>query len=601
MKFLPYLLAFALLMPASYSIIINEIMADPIADETLNEWIELYNNGSHAINVSGWVVGDSADNDSIEGGLYNKEGTIITAFGYAIITDDATRVYDNFNVSADAVRLYVNDSSIGNGLGNIGETIFLYDGNKNPVYSAAYNETTEGLSWSYLNGSLHKSNPTPGFNNDDGIPEQGCDYAVELIFQKTIFQNSSEFSFRAMALKIKGPPTNFTARAKIEGLNGNLLKEYSPFTNEPITTQRTSTEYSPNLEEGKPYAVSANISVQCYDINAENNFAAGIIVINGKPLQQGSSLNIADVYDLGTDKKAKFGQIIRIKLSAYKGNTDKESVAVWVEDKKGNRLSKQSKTNLDFKHSNYSVTLPIQIEPNCNEEFNNGEYMVKAKGLDSEDEEVVEIEGLTNSLCEVRAIKEKPISSKKFNFELQDFNNKIEIGKEFAAKVLLDNNNDAGMPIKVWSYVYRGSKSYSGNKEDNRKEFVLNAHSLQVIELSNIVDNAEPGEYKFKVVLNKNSQKTNEEIIKNITLNGNAFKAENVNVKSRDNNAENPENDEIAGDNKIGKEINGRIAANVAMGNGIVYQSTTEKAKNMVPAFLIVLLAVFNIVLVWRR
>ncbi len=92
-------------------IVINEVMADPIADESLNEWIELYNNGDSEVNVSGWIVGDKNDNDTIEGGLYFGEGTVINSKGYAIITDDSTRVYDNFDCSEEALRLYSNSST----------------------------------------------------------------------------------------------------------------------------------------------------------------------------------------------------------------------------------------------------------------------------------------------------------------------------------------------------------------------------------------------------------------------------------------------------------------------------------------------------------
>src|SRR3989339_299791 len=98
-----------LIEAVSGNVIINEIMADPIDDEDLNEWIELFNNNSFAVNVSGWIMGGDDDNDSIEGGLYNGEGTIIPANGFAIITDDKTRVYNNFNVSENALRLYLND------------------------------------------------------------------------------------------------------------------------------------------------------------------------------------------------------------------------------------------------------------------------------------------------------------------------------------------------------------------------------------------------------------------------------------------------------------------------------------------------------------
>ena len=206
---------FMISMQISDAIIINEIMADTIADESLNEWIELYNNEETSINVSSWIIGDDNDNDTIEGGLYNEEGTIIEAFGYAIITDEATRVYNNFNVNSDAIRLYVDDGAIGNGLINSGETIYLYDNNENLIDKKTYNATTEDLSWAYLNESLHKADPSPGFANDESIIiDQGCDFAVEFILAKIVFDNSSEFSFKIRASKVSGQSTNFTMRGE---------------------------------------------------------------------------------------------------------------------------------------------------------------------------------------------------------------------------------------------------------------------------------------------------------------------------------------------------------------------------------------------------
>ena len=113
MKIVFYLLIFMFLMQISNGMRINEIMADPIADETLNEWIELFNNESNPFNVSGFIIGDDKGNDTIEGGLYGKEGTIIESYRFAVITDSETRAYNNFNASQDAVRLYVGGSSIG--------------------------------------------------------------------------------------------------------------------------------------------------------------------------------------------------------------------------------------------------------------------------------------------------------------------------------------------------------------------------------------------------------------------------------------------------------------------------------------------------------
>ncbi|MBI2134938.1 lamin tail domain-containing protein [Candidatus Woesearchaeota archaeon] len=587
MRLLLLLSAFLIFIDATNGMLISEIMADPVADESLNEWIELYNNESVEINVSGWLIGDDSENDTLEGGLYNKEGTIIPAYGFAIITDDATRVYDNFNVSIDAMRLYVDDSSIGgSGLKNDGENLSLYDNHGNLIDRKTYNSTTDGLSWAFVNGSLHKSSPTPGFSNDgSAIINEGCDYAVNFILSKTLFDNSSDFTFKLRASKISGTPTNFTMKAKIEDLNGKLMKEYSPFTNESISTQRTSSEFTPNLDEGKSYILESNITAECDDGNSENNFDTQIITIKGKPLDEKSSISIENVLDLGNDNQAKFGQVIRVRLSAYKGNTNKESIAVWIEDNNGRSVSKQSRTGLKSKYMNYSITIPVQIDPNCDESFDNDNYMIKSEGLDSQDEEEVRIEDLTDSMCDVKIIESKKSAAAGFDFDLGNFNEIVDADSKLSANIVLDNNNNEDMDMKLWSYVYRGSKSYSGEREENMKEFTLKANSLQVVELSNSLDGIEPGNYKFKVVLNKNNQKTNNEITKDIV----------VKIGKDENNGL----EDLEGKEVYGKAEN-KITADFA-DSGIVYESTTEKAKNLIPAFIILLSVILNIVLISRR
>jgi len=330
--------------------------------------------------------------------------------------------------------------------------------------------------------------------------------------------------------------------------------------------------------------------VQCNDTNSNNNFDTRIITIKGKPLREDSSIDIEKIFDLGSDKKAKFGQTIRIKLNAYKGNTNKNSVAIWIEDNKGKKLSKQSKGNLDLKYTNYSLTLPVQLKPNCDEDFDDDDYIIIARGLDSEDEEMVEIEDLTDSMCDVKIIEAKPFSSKNFKFELNDFNENIEMNKKFNTKIMLDNNNNADIPIKVWSYIYRGSKSYSGDREENMKEFVLKGNSLHIIELSNIVKEAKPGNYKLKVLVNKNNQKTNNQITKDIIINN----------KIKNNNLENLKNENTEIESNGNENI--ITANNVLMPNyGLVYQSSTEKTKSLVPVFLIILSILMNVVLIWKR
>lgn len=580
MRFFYILSLLFLMIPcSSFSIRINEIMADPEADESLNEWIEIYNNDSQSINVSRWAIGDDSDRDIIEGGLYGKEGTIIPPFGFAIVTDEATRVYNNFNVSDDAIRLYVDDGSIGNSLSNEGERIYLYDSSDLLIDSIIYNSTTEGLSWAFLNESLKISDPSPGFSNDESIIEySSCDYSVSFLLKKTIFDNSSEFDFKIRISKVSGHPTNFTMNARIEDLNGKLIKEYHPFTNQSISSHRTSSTYTPNLDDGKSYILSTNITTDCNDTSNQNNFESVIVTIKGKPLSETSSLNIENIYDLGSDNEAKFGQTIRVKLNVYKGNTNKESIALWVQ-KGSNRLSKQSKVNIEEKYSNHSFTLPIQLDPNCDKEFDDDSYDIVAEGLDETTEKEVDIAGLTDSLCETILEENKKRSTGDFSYDLLEYNELVSTKKEVTSRLVLDNPEDKPIDVKAWSYVYRGSKCYSGEREDNIQSFTLPANSLRVIELKNELYEAEPGEYKLKVKINKDNQKTDAEITKDITLN---FGEER----------------EITEEESVQSS---EEKENQLLEYGVIYESTTEKAKSLVPLFFIFTLSLLCIIMILRK
>jgi len=101
-------------------------MYDPETNDNYYEWIELFNPSNESINLSGWSIVDNSESEPIEGDFDHGNGTtIIHAYGYAIITDHGTKFYENFSISNDTVKLYVDDSSIGNGLGNSGDKLIL--------------------------------------------------------------------------------------------------------------------------------------------------------------------------------------------------------------------------------------------------------------------------------------------------------------------------------------------------------------------------------------------------------------------------------------------------------------------------------------------
>lgn len=393
-----WLLLLLVTCPFSLALTITEVYPDPLVDESLNEWIELYNNDSIAIDLTGYLIGDSTGNDTLAGGQFGGSGARLQPLSFAVITDDNTRVYENFNVSFDAIHLYIDDDSIGNGLHNGGETIFLYDPFGNLIDEKTYQDPGQGKSSSLVNGSWISTEPTPGAF-DNGTTAGTCDYETQILLEKSIFDGQDDFSWKMMVRNIRGGATIISSEAFIYDLFGNIKQDYIPFENDSITRQRTSTTYSPNLAEGQSYRLTANITTQCLDINPTNNFDERIFTIEGELIEE-SSLEILSVLDIGSDDSAAFGQSIRVRINAYRGNTGMESISAWVEDD-GERISKQSRASVEERYTEMTFMLPIQFIPNCDGKFKDGNYDVVVQGFGKKTEERIEIEGITKALCPI--------------------------------------------------------------------------------------------------------------------------------------------------------------------------------------------------------
>jgi phosphatidylserine/phosphatidylglycerophosphate/cardiolipin synthase-like enzyme len=111
------------------SLLINEVMCHPIDNENTNEWIELYNPSEESIDVSGWMIADEKEVDTITADSDHGDGTTsIPPGGYALLTDKGTTAYETFTVTENTIRLMVDDSTLcGYGLNNKKEKISLMD------------------------------------------------------------------------------------------------------------------------------------------------------------------------------------------------------------------------------------------------------------------------------------------------------------------------------------------------------------------------------------------------------------------------------------------------------------------------------------------
>tara|TARA_Y100000310_G_scaffold118295_1_gene117158 strand:+ start:9289 stop:11532 length:2244 start_codon:yes stop_codon:yes gene_type:complete len=721
-------------------ILITEVMANPLEDENLNEYIEIYNNGTQNINVSNWIIGDNTDNDTIEGGLYGGSGTIIPPKSYALITDETTRVYNNFNVSEDAIRLYIDDASIGyGGLGNTADYIYLRNNTGNLIDNFNYSSTTEGLSWIRIGNNWIEEQPTSGNNGTvsaETIENNLCNWQIKITSDKSFYENNTEVEWEVEAYKLEGTKANLSVTGYVKKVNGDIIKEYHPWTNTSITSKRTRT-YSPNLENNI-YLLEYNIThLSCNDTDPSNNHFSKLIVIGfqqssseqdiiqnttysalkitellpnpegddresewlelynsgntdldlkGLKLKDNSNRNIIisdvntagntiitsnsykiihtgsvygflnnegleeislyhenslinkisysdsnegdswslfkdnwqlgipspnsentnnnsgktstftieKIYDLGRYNKSKFGQTIRAKVNIWKGDDSKNSISLWVEDKKGHRISKYSKTSISTKYINYELALPVQIYPNCNENYEDGNYTLNigwTSGYEIKDSYKFNIKGISNDVC-VGENRPKQESAKKFIYELVSAPKEIEIGKEFETKVKLTNNDNKLHKIEIWSYIYRGSKSYSGEREENKKLLTIPKNNEIIETLKNKVKAAKPGDYKLRIMIIKDNQKTPYILTEDISIIGPSKENKTISTK-----------------------LTGKAALNIIdqplesqktnlqprTQPGLIYESTSSTSGKLIPYIVIFTSITLNIILISKR
>ncbi len=387
MKYVYIIILILSIKIVSADLIINEIMPNP-SDNTYDEWIELYNNNNYEIDINNYIISDSYENDTIlANDNQGQDSTIIPAYSYAIITDHENGVYNAYNVSDSAIKLWVNDDSIGNGFLNKGETIKLLNQNFELIDSVTYPNFDDYQDFTYakINDSwLKTSIITPGYSNEHNTI---CDPSIDIIINDQLINNSQTIYFKPVVI---GSFNNFVIDYWIEDLFGKKIKS------KESTSSLSEKQFTPNIKESnKAVLLKANLTKIDCDYNFKNNLISKLIAIKGNlPLDE-SSLKIEKIY-LGTDNKAKWGDNIRVKVNIYKGNTTKYSVKLYLE----NSLSKQTLTNIDEKFTDYALTIPLQIVPNCNQKYKDGSYKLILEGLDDKDEQEISISGTNQALCQ---------------------------------------------------------------------------------------------------------------------------------------------------------------------------------------------------------
>lgn len=110
-------------------------------------------------------------------------------------------------------------------------------------------------------------------------------------------------------------------------------------------------------------------------------------------LNSDSTIEIKEVIP----KTIRFGDNISVKVDVYRGSTAKYAVYFYIErDNKTimDKISEHART----KYQNYTFTYSTQLEPNCNNKYEEGKYDIIVEGLEKSVSKEIEISG--NIQCE---------------------------------------------------------------------------------------------------------------------------------------------------------------------------------------------------------
>jgi len=399
------------------------------------EWLELYNNGEEEINLTDWKFYENNQNHRLTLTQGNNM-SLLPQEHLVIVKDTETFLQDYENYTGKIL-----DSSWVS-LDNNGELLIIKNSGDNTFdsiidiiyYYSQQGADGNGMSLCKINNLWQECTPTPGHENSNQVDYTklkiteflsdpiGNDNAPMPNGEWVELYNSGDIPLELENLglydNIGNEPDIFISNSNT--LSGTIInaEDYlvvymngrSRFLNndgfekiqlfyENILLDEVS--YSGSTE-GLSWSNVNNIWIKTIPTPSEVNYI--------EEPDYSSHLIIDKVY-IGKDDKAKFGDSLRVRITIYKGDTSKYNLDLYLVDENNKQVSKRSEINIEDKFTNYTLIVPIQIEPNCKGKYYNGTYKIILKGLDEKDTKEIEIEGITKSLCEV--IKVKEVSSKK--------------------------------------------------------------------------------------------------------------------------------------------------------------------------------------------
>jgi hypothetical protein len=422
-----------------------------------------------------------------------------------------------------------------------------------------------------------------------------CNISLSVSTNKTLYQEGEKISYD---LDLNNETFPFIIEYGVFDLLGTAIRDYRNTTN---TNAKT---YTPNIDElDRIMLIKANLAnVVCNDTNLEDNSVETMILVNGSISDSSSAQGTNEsnfIIESITPSIIKFGDLIKVKIDVYKGNTNKYSTSVYVENNEGDELSKsKSKFNVYDKMTNYKLTIPVQLEDNCGNDFDDGNYNVVIEGLDSKITKVIMVEE-SSSFC--NNDQEIDIQSKKgVDYEVIDFTKTVKSGETVSALFKIINNDFIMHDFSIWSYVYLGAQSLTGTRKYNQQNISLSPRSSTFVSLeTEKIEEVEPGEYKLRFNIKKDNLKNLKSITEPILV----MQDEEEITYSGDeliklSTAQQIEDNDIL--ESASFQIGLESPENVFIGKR-EYISKLERIRSMLPTFVIFVLLLIEVAVILKK
>ncbi len=123
-----------LIRASSSTLLISEVLYDPLGTEPNEEWIEVFNNTALPMELTGWTISDNLSTDVIS-------PTVTIPAGGCMVIAASEDFYTNYPDFTGGI-VFIADGRIGNGLGNTGDRLILKDGEGTAIDQMSYGTDT---------------------------------------------------------------------------------------------------------------------------------------------------------------------------------------------------------------------------------------------------------------------------------------------------------------------------------------------------------------------------------------------------------------------------------------------------------------------------